>query len=301
MKRFMTIGLIAIAVSGFPGLARGAETVLILSSSEPEYGVVADAFRSAFSCDFREINLEGSDERQRTVGEELKASKPAVAVVVGDLAAQMAKWYLEGVPVIYCDAVRATKMSLASSSVGIYHEPDPGKQLRIMHELFPEKTRIGLLYSPEYASINEADVKRESKSLGITLELSGMRSIKQVPSKLREIIPKVDLLWVLTDPVVLSSHSSQYLVLQSISGGIPIFCGDKLLAHGGATAALVPDLEDAGKKAAENAKQVLTGSGPSPGTVIYPKGKLVLNQRTASLLKVSFPPSLVSQAGEVIQ
>jgi ABC-type uncharacterized transport system substrate-binding protein len=183
MKRFMTIGLMVIAVSGFPGLARGAETVLILSSSEPEYQAIEAGFRNAFSGDFREINLEGSDEKQRTTGEELKASRPAVAIVAGDLAAQMAMWYLEGVPVVYCDAVRAAKMSLASKAVGIYHEPDPGEQLKVMHELFPGKTRVGLLHSPKYARINEADVKRKSQNLGITLEVSGIDSIKQVPSK----------------------------------------------------------------------------------------------------------------------
>lgn len=91
------------------GPTRAARVVLVLSSDEPEYQAVAAGFAGAFTGESVKINLEGSDEKQRATGEELKASKPAVVVVVGDLAAQMAKWYLEDVPVVYCDSVRAAR------------------------------------------------------------------------------------------------------------------------------------------------------------------------------------------------
>jgi putative ABC transport system substrate-binding protein len=284
------------------GPVRAADIVLVLSSDSPDCRAVAAGFKNAFSGDLREYNLEGSDERQRKVGEELKAAKPAVAVVVGDLAAQMAKWYLADVPVVYCDSVRAAKLSLTSGPAsGIYHEPDPSEQLRMLHDLFPGKTRVGLVYCPEYTDIDQADIKGQASGMGVTLEVQSMKSIKEVPDKLKSLIPRVDLLWVCTDPVVLSRHSIQFIVLQAISAGKPIFCGDNGLAHGGATAALVPDLEDAGMKAAREAKAVLSGSDPKPGTIVYPRGKLVLNQKTAALLNISFPGDLVTRADEVIQ
>lgn len=278
-----------------------AETVLVLSSSEPEYEAVAEGFEEAFKGNYRVINLEGSDERQRLVGEELKGRKPEVTVVAGDLAAQMADWYLDGMPVVYCDTVRAVKTYMKSGkAVGIHHEPDPAEQLKMMRELFPEKNNVGMLYSPEFTPVNEKSLIKDADEMGIKLQVAAMESIKQVPVKLREILPNVDILWVFTDPEILSSHSNQYLVLQSISGGVPIFCGNNDLAHGGATAALVPDLTDVGKKAATEAGRTLTGSAMSGGKVVFPKGSLVLNQKTASLLKVAFPPSIISQAKEVI-
>ena len=111
--------------------------------------------------------------------------------------------------------------------------------------------------------------------------------------QLAALLPRVQLLWVLTDPVILSSHSIQYIVLQSISAKVPIFSGDDALAHGGATAGLVPDLEDMGAKAAQETNRVMSGAAPRPGALLYPQGKLVLNQKTASLLQISFPPEMV--------
>ena len=300
MRWRQVLGLSAMALA-LSGLAQAGDTVLVLSSNEPEYLAVAAGFKSNFSGNFREIGLEGSDTKQRAVGEELKAAKPGLAVVVGDLAAQMAQWYLAGVPMIYCQASQGAKLSLAGGKVvSIYHEPDPSEQLKILPGLFPGKTRVGLFFSPEYAKINRPLLKKQSQELGLTLEMIALNSIQEVPGKLRELLPKVDVLWVFTDPVILSSHSIQYLVLQAVSSGVPIFCGDNALARRGATAAMVPDFEDVGRQAAQAAAELAQGKGAQKETILYPKGRLILNQKIAGLLKLSFPAPLLSQAQELI-
>jgi len=301
MKTLSAIGIMAmILLLSLP--AGSAETVLVLSSKEPEYLEIAGGFKANFSGNYREINLEDSDVRQKAVGEELKAQKPALAVVVGDLAAQMAKWYLAGVPLAYCDVPRATKLALSGGKmVGIYYEPDPAEQLKVMPRLFTGRTRIGLFYASESAQFHPPELQQQALALGITLELASLSSIQEVPAKLRELLPRVNLLWVLTDPVILSERSIQYLVLQAVSAGVPIFCGDLSLARHGATAALVPDGQDAGRQAAQAADELLRGASRPRSALIYPKGKLILNQKIAGLLKVSFPPALVSQARELIQ
>lgn len=287
---------------GFCRSAEAGELVLVLSSDEPEYLQAAAGFKSGFSGQFREINLAGSDAKQRSVGEELKASPPAGAVVVGDLAGQMAKWYLAGVPLVYCDVPRAAALAFPSGKyIGIYHEPDPLEQLKSLPELFAGKTRVGLLYGAGSAQFNPQELERKAQALGLTLEPVALGSIQEVPGKLRELLPRINLLWVLTDPVILSERSIQYLVLQSVSAGVPIFCGDLSLARHGATAALVPDWQDAGRQAAQAAEELLRGSGRPRSALFYPKGKLILNQKIAGMLKVAFPASSVSLAQERIQ
>jgi len=283
--------------------AKGSGPVLVLSASDQETMAVAKGFKSVFGDGYKEINLQGSDERQRVIGEELKAAKPEVAIVVGDLASQMAKWYLTDVPIIYCDSVRAAKLKLnAENAVGVYHEPDSLTQLNMMRELFPDKNTVGLVYCPEYVDVREAELKQAALDLGITLEIEPMRDIRQVPDKLRTLIPKIDLLWVFTDPAVLSQYSIEYLVLQAISSGKPIFCGNRGLAQAGATAALVPDMEDVGIKAAQEARQLLSDKPVwEPGTLVYPRGKLILNLKTAHLLNVYFTPEACKNADQLIE
>ncbi len=286
----------------FSAPLRAADVVLVLSDDEPEYLAVADGFRSAFSGGFDEVHLEGSDERLRRLGKQWEASPPGLAVVVGDMAAQLAKWYLKEVPIIYADAGYAAKLSLTEEkAIGIYHEPDPMEQLRIMHDAFPDKKKVAVLYAPEYARIDEASVRGEAQAMGIELELAPMGSIKEVPAKVRQIMADKDLVWVFTDPVVLNEISIQYVVVQAISARVPIFCGDKTLAKLGATAALAPDLEDAGKKAARAANEVLEGSEPTPGATVYPEGRLILSRKMALLMNIQFPQAVAEQAAEVVQ
>lgn len=284
------------------GPRSAAETILVLSSSDPENQAVAAGFKHYFTGSIREINLEGSDAQQRIVGEQLKGTPPSLAVVVGDLAAQMAQWYLPGVPLVYCGVSRAAKFSFNNPQViGIYHEPNPLEQLKLVPGLFAGKTRVAMFYSPENVQINEKELTQKAGELGITLNFVTLGSIKEVPAKLRNTLPQTDLLWVFTDPVILSSHSIQYLVLEAVSAGVPIYCGDSSLGRRGATAAFIPDGEDAGKLAAKAATDLIHGTRRSKQEIVYPKGKLILNQKIASLLKVSFPASLLSQAQELIQ
>jgi ABC-type uncharacterized transport system substrate-binding protein len=299
MRRLMLIGLMMVALL-LAGRSWAGEAVLILSVDSPESKQVAAAFKKTFP-NAPVKNLEGSDEKQRQIGEQLKAQPPAVAVVVGDLAGQMAKWYLQNVPVIYCNVPRAAKINLTTSpGVGIYYEPDPVEQLKSLRALFPDKTRIALLYSPQNARLSKPELTAAAQSQGVTLELVAVDSIKTMPEVLKATLPKCQVLWVFTDPEVLSLRSVQYVVLQSIASKVPIFCGSMELAKGGATAALVPDPKDVGERAAAEAKAVMDGKTPAAGTVRYPKGHLVLNKKTAALLGVTFPPAMLSGA-EVIQ
>ncbi len=302
MKRIIVSLIVSLSAFSLPAFSGAGEILLVLSSGEPEYMQIAEGFGGTFTGGFREINLEGSDKRQRELGEELSALKPDVVVVVGNLAAQMVELYPDDFNIVYCNAVLAARSTIENqNAVGVYHESDPADQISFIKELFPGKKRVGVLYSTQYARIDRKILEEKAVDLGIGLDIVGLDSVKKVPAEVRELIPNVDLLWVFTDPVVFNSMSIQYIVLQSFSSGVPIFCGDSGLARKGATAALVPDPEDVGRMAAHEAQQVLEGSELTPGSVVYAKGKLVLNKKIASLLELSFPPSLHDRTVEIIQ
>ena len=303
MNRLQLYAGTAVLLLGL-GRAWAGEAVLVLSANGPEYQATAAGFKEGYASfgPLREINLEGSDVRQRTVGEELKASPPALAVVIGDLAAQMAQWYITGVPLVYCNVSRAAEFSFRNPRViGVYHEPEPVEQLKMIPTLFPGKTRVGVLYNSNHVPLVQTKIAQEAKSLGLALNFIGLNSIQDVPPKLREALPQVDLLWVLTDPLVLNTHCLQYLVLQAMSAGVPIYCGDSTLARRGATAALVPDGRDAGKQAAKAAAELTRGPARAAEVMVFPKGQLILNQKIAGMLRISFSPALVKGASELIQ
>lgn len=301
MKKPLTILPLFLLLLG-AGPEKRTDLVLIVSSADPRSQAAVAGFRSAYAGEFREIDLEGSDKKVKTFGEELQTKKPDLAVAVGDLAVQMAKWYLAGVPVVYGDSPRAAKIGLEpGKAIGISSLSDPGEQLKLIAQLFKNRKRVGLFYGKDYTPLPADKLAQEARELGLTLLLNPMGSVQEVPGKLREVMPQADLLWVLTDPVVISQYSIEYIVLQSVTAGVPIFCGDSVLAQSGATAALVPDPMDVGVKAAREAEAVARQGQAAGGALIYPKGSLVLNAKLGTFLKIAFPPEVVRQASKVIQ
>lgn len=279
-----------------------SDVVLIVSSQDPRYIEVAAGFQSAFPGEFRKINLEGSDKKQHAFGEEIQSSRPRLAVTVGDLAAQTAKWYLDGVPVVYCESPSAARIFAPSDPVvGISHYSDPADQLKIMQSLFPDRSRVGLFYGKDYNLIDSDRIVEEARQSGLTLHVNAMGSIEDVPKKLAEEMSQADILWLLTDPEVLSRHSIQYIVIQSINRGLPVFCGDVALSGSGAAAALVPDPVKVGIKAAREAERIRAAGSFEHANIIYSDGDLILNKRVAGILHIEFPQQFQDQAVKIIK
>lgn len=286
------------AESGKPELP-----ALVISSSEEDYMAVAHGFRAAYKGQVQEIDLEGSEKKMRIVGEELKASPPPVTIVVGDMATQMAKWHLAGHPVIYCSAYRASEFQLPpDTTIGISQFSSISAQIEIIPVIFPERKNVGLFYSGALESLIDVDkLSKDADRLGVGLKLIPVDSVKEVPGRIESELPGLDLIWVLTDPVVFSKYSVEYIVMKGLGAKIPIFGGEAILAHGGATAALVPDLYDVGGKAAAEARKVLGEGSPSFGQVLFPEGSLVLNVRVAAILNVELTSEVQGRANTIIR
>jgi len=294
LKIFMS-ALVAAAISFS---AHAAEVALVLSEQDEDSSAISSAFSSEYPGEAKVINLEGSDDRQRTVGQELAASPPSAVIVCGNMAAQMAEWHLAEVPVAFCDSPKALKLKVSGRAPGVYHEPSPSEQLRALNKALPDDRKVAMLYGDGVARVDPDEIKGLGAELGITVVPVPIGSVKEVPAKLASVLPSVDALWILTDPEVLSSHSTQYIVLQSISSRVPVFCGDETLARGGATAALVPDMESVGELLAGQAEKAVSGGGAS---VVFPRGRIIINTKTAAIVGVTFPTDVVSKASEVIQ
>jgi ABC-type uncharacterized transport system substrate-binding protein len=301
MKRLYVIAPLLLALAA-AGQDKTAYIVLVLSTKDAQHMAVADGFRSEFPGQFREINLEGSDLKLKATGQELKASKPTLAVLVGDQAVQMAGWHLEGVPLVYCDSPRADGILASSDGVaGVFYQTEPAKQLETMALLFPGRKRVGLFYARDNSRLDLESVMNYSRGLDLEVEPVALGSIKELPGELQEHLTRVDILWVVTDPEVMSRYSIEYLVVQSITARVPVFCGDNVLAASGAAAALVPDPENAGKKAAAAAGRMLRNEAPGPVSTVYPAGDLVLNKRIAGILGISFPQEAEGRAAKIIE
>ena len=273
-----------------------AEPALILSTNDPTTAAIARNFQESFGPGVAVYQLAGNQSEQQRVGEKLAAAPPNLVVAVGNAAAQLAKRYLPAAPTVYCAARRPELYGLAGPNVaGVFSEPDPKQQLESLQNAFPAAKSIGLIYSPKYSQGHLDQVKN---LLGPGRELIAVPvdSIKDVPGALRAVLEQVQVLWLIGDPLVITSDSFPYIVLSALQKGVPLFGSDEAMAQGGAAVSLIPDPADVGKQAARLAQGLLASKSPAPA-LAYPQGQVAVNQKILTLLNLSLPPKFMKQVG----
>lgn len=274
--------------------------LLVLSSKDHE--PASAAFREHFSGEVRMIVFNKDEKKKAKQIKNLGEANPPLAVVMGNEAGRAVKERLAGVPLVYASARSAKKISLSKQKAyGIYHEPSPRDQLRAMRRVFPQKKDLLLLYAPQCSPEQEDRLKRLARAQGFDLTAGPCKDVKEVPEKVKSLLPEAGLVWVLTDGEVLGPHNNRFITMQSMSAKVPVFCGDARLGRSGAVAALVPSPDSVGKLAAKKAEKLAKGKTPDAGDITYPEGELIINRKMARAINAEISPEVLEKAAQVIK
>ena len=121
-----------------------------------------------------------------------------------------------------------------------------------------------------------------------------MRSEGETLSAARVLIPRVDGLWGVADPTVLTYSNARRLLLQCLRARRPFFAISEGYARTGAFAAMTADPHAVGQRAAQMALHVARGGDvmdvpPEDPTEV----QVFLNRSTARRLGLAMPSSVL--------
>ena len=98
------------------------------------------------------------------------------------------------------------------------------------------------------------------------------------------------------------SSRREMIVAQLARHGLPAVAALRRFAEDGVLASYGPNLPDAYRRAGTYVARILKGAKPADLPIELPtKYELVLNLKTAKLLRVDIPPAVLLRADEVIQ
>ena len=178
-----------------------------------------------------------------------------------------------------------------------------GKRLELLKEAVPQASRVAVLWNAALRGkvLEWQDTQVAAKALGVTLHSVEVRGPDDFDSAFAAIArERPDALITMSDAFIITHQ--RRIVDFVAENRLPMISESKEFAVAGALMTYGASLPALVRRAAYYVDRILRGTKPADLPVEQPwKFELVLNLKTAQALGVTFPPTLLILADEVIR
>jgi putative ABC transport system substrate-binding protein len=255
---------------------------------------------------------EGKPERMRELAEELVRLKVDVIVAPSSIYTAAAKRATSTIPIIFMSHADP----LGSSHVASLARPGGNitglslmmtetnvKGLALLKEAVPGISRVAIIFdlaTPSHGPGLKA-VKAAGPTLGLRVQSVPVRSATEYDSAFATIVrERADAVLVLSTPLFIAG--AKRLAELCLVNKLPSLFGPKHHVQEGGLMSYSPDRADLWRRGATYVDKILRGIDPADLPVQQPtKFDLVINLKTAKLIGLTVPPTLLARADEVIE
>ncbi|MDO8140623.1 MAG: ABC transporter substrate binding protein, partial [Candidatus Brocadiales bacterium] len=195
-------------------LAKENTVVIIQSQQIAAYNEAIKGFEEG--CKGKNISIKSiydlngdADEGKRIIQNiKDKKLKPDLILAVGVLAATLVKDQFTDIPIIFCMVINHNRFNLQGANItGISSEVSVEDQFSILKELLGAHRNVGVIYDPMKTGkiVSEADAV--AKRLEFNLLKTKITSENEVASALKNMVGKIDALWMIPDSTVITKNA----------------------------------------------------------------------------------------------
>ena len=240
---------------------------------------------------------------------ELVGMKVDVLTTFGDHAPKIAQQATNTIPIVAIsdDIVGAGLITSLShpdrntTGLTIMSPELSAKRLEVLQEMVPGLARVACLWDPTTGASQVAQTKAAARSLNLNLQIIEVRRRDDVTDAFRSARDaRVEAMNVFSSPFLAAlfmeiiSHSAEYR--------LPAIYQWKEHVEAGGLVSFGPSLAAMFRQAGTIVVKILKGTKPSELPVEQPtKFEMAVNARTAKVLGISIPPSILVRADEVIE
>jgi putative ABC transport system substrate-binding protein len=239
-------------------------------------------------------------------------SRHIAALVAGGGAALEAKAATSTIPIVFVEQSDPVSIGLVASlgrpggnatGVTTFAVDLDAKRLELLHELVPKANLIALLVNPDRATAEpQARKAREAaRSFGLQLQVLSARTEQEIDAAFAQLVHLRAGALIVSSDLFLDSRREQIIGLAARHAVPAIFELRHFVAAGGLMS-YGPSLFEAFRQMGIYTGKILHGAKPADLPVLQPtKFDLVINLKTAKMLGITIPQSLLLRADEVIQ
>jgi putative tryptophan/tyrosine transport system substrate-binding protein len=230
----------------------------------------------------------------------VKNLQPKLIYSIGSSAYLSALKHSTFQPIVFSSIINWRRILLTERTAGVSAELLPGAQLLLFRYFFPDIKRIGVLYSNKYKKWHELALQ-SSDEMGFTLLTKKINNKKEVKKKLTALVQKVDALWLIADPLVLSSlKNMQTFFNVAASHNKPVLAYDPAFIKMGAVLSVSVDPFTSGRQAAVLTQDILSQNPPD--NILNPAGSLItLNMKQLHALNLMLNENALDSVNKVVE
>ncbi len=255
---------------------------------------------------------EGRTERFPALAAGLVALKVDVIVAGSWPAAVAAKNATTTIPIVFYGAGDPVGTGLVQSlarpggnmtGLGDVTTDLSAKRLQLLKEAVPKLSRVAVLWNAGDGgmTLRMRAIQAASRPLGVTVRPLGVHSLEDFEVAFTAMTQeRPDALFVVADPLV---GANRKRVLDfTAKHRLPAMYELRAYVAAGGLMAYGPIFDDMVRRAAALADKILKGTRPADIPVEQPmRFELVINMKTSKGLGITFPPSILVRADEVIE
>jgi len=258
------------------------------------------------------LTSEGKSERFAALAAELVARRVDLIVTAGTQPAVAAAKVTTTIPIVFWsvgDPVGAGLVeSLARPGRNVTGTGGVGpaltvKTLEILKEAFPKASRIAMFFNdafPLLVSI-QSEIDATARRLGFTLSPIQIRGPEEIDAAFATVVRgNFDALFIVGQPFLAAERVR--VAKLALEGRIPAISPFNIVTEAGLLMSYGSRFVDDLKRVPDFIDRIFKGAKPADLPVEQPTTfHLAVNLRTARLIGVTLPPSLIARADEVIE
>jgi putative ABC transport system substrate-binding protein len=244
---------------------------------------------------------------------DLVGLKPTLILAGGPPVATAAKAATSTIPILFLVAGDPVKMGLVASlarpggnltGINLFNAELTTKRLGMLREVLPHATRVAVLVNPDDAGNTAAslrDIEVANRALGFQLEIFRANSGSEIDTAFTTMVrQRQDALFVASS-IYFTGQRVQLVQLAAFHR-LPATYSQREFAEVGGLMSYGGDVGDAYRQLGVYAGRIIKGAKPQDLPVAQAtKLELVINAKTAKMLDIAMPSTLLSIADEVIE
>lgn len=231
--------------------------------------------------------------------EGIRKTDPQLILSLGSIPLRVVCPVLENAFPIVAVSLREVDFECAKNVGGVYLEYPPEIQIEWMERILPGAKKIGVIYSSEENRKKITKASLWAKQRGITILKREVSAPYQLPAALSYLSNRADVIWGISDSIVLTPETVRKILLFSFRNKVPFVGLSSAWSKAGALYALDRDYNDIGRQCAEMAYAEILGEKTVPFSAQPPRQiHYYLNLKTAQHLRVDLSSSLIQGAEE---